>query len=225
MQVQEGDSLLEVVRITVVELEQAAGSVLQHHSWWLFFSCEGQKTRPSKNGVWHEVLTVSAGHKNVLVVSLFAWGRIKHELVGTVELSVENIKTLVLAGEETNALQRQCDFWFDCKSSQTSVASVRLAFELSMTPTHLKERMRAMLRPLIGVPVSQELVSFAAVAGRPACHESLDDREDDGSETSSEDSVVSECQCLGNCTWLTNRAADLTVEQLNGAMFLLRIRL
>ncbi len=176
----------EVVRMTVVELEQVPGSVLQHHSWWLFFACEGQKTRAKKNGVWHEVLTVSAAQKSVLVLSLFAWGRIKHELVGSVELSLENIKTLVLAGEETNALQRQCDFWFDCKAAQTTVASVRLAFELSLTPQALKERMREMLRPLLGVPVSQELVSFAAMAHRAAAEDSADEGEEDGSENCAE---------------------------------------
>jgi hypothetical protein len=166
------------LRVTIIELEQTLGSVLQQHSWWLFFQVEGQKTRAKKDGVWHETVTVPAEGR-LLTISLYAWGRIKHELLAQVELSVENIKTLVLAGYDGNImLQRQCDFWFDCKAQQTTICQVRIAFELALTPSHLKDRMRALLRPLIGVPVSEEMVSFAS-AGRPLDESMAEDEDDD----------------------------------------------
>ncbi len=170
------------LRVTIIELEQTPGSVLQQHSWWLFFRVEGAQTRAKKDGVWHETVTVPAEGR-LLTIGLFAWGRLKHELLAQVELSIENIRTLVLAGYDEDVMsQRQCDFWFDCKAQQTTLCQVRIAFELALSPSHLKDRMRALLRPLIGVPVSEEMVSFATV-GRPL-DESMAEEGEDGDEDS-----------------------------------------
>lgn len=124
------------LRCTIIELEAFADSVIAEHNWWLFWEVDDKRTKAKRDGLFHETIIVPTAGKNNLVLSLFAWGRIKHELLGTVDLSVANIKTLLLfgaegEGHENELNQRESDFWFVCKSlDKKPIAEVRVAFEL-----------------------------------------------------------------------------------------------
>ena len=142
----------ETLRVSILEFEKTPAKKHPISSdWWLYWKLRvgrslQHKTASRRDGVWNET-TVVVDLSEPLALLLFAYGRIKSEIVGIpLVLSIETI-SIMLGCDDMSTESPSASFWFQYKGASGEIlGDVRLAFAFARSSEAIKRQIVALMK-------------------------------------------------------------------------------